>query len=101
MKLSDIGSTILLEIDKFKINDNRVFSKCEYHNPIGSRKDRTFLHIVNILDKEGKIRSGMTDECKEQIRSSSAEIYETPKELFLNGVVSVTKNYTKSGDNSD
>ncbi|NHB90260.1 hypothetical protein C5471_22205 [Photorhabdus tasmaniensis] len=47
MKLSDIGNTTLLEIDKLKINGNRVFSKCEYRNPTGSHKDRTFLHIVN------------------------------------------------------
>lgn len=70
VKLSDIGSTILLEIDKFKINDNRVFSKCEYHNPIGSNKGKTFSHIVNILEKEGKIRPCMKDERKEKIKSS-------------------------------
>ncbi|MCW7546630.1 hypothetical protein OO184_01360 [Photorhabdus sp. APURE] len=66
MNLSDIGSTLLLEIDKFKINDNRVFSKCEYHDPIGSYKDRTFSHIVNILEKEAKIRPGMKGERKEK-----------------------------------
>ncbi len=131
VKLNNIGNTILLELDKFRINGNRVFSKCEYRNPTGSHKDRTFLHIVNTLEKEGKIRpgmtlidcstgnggaalawigrekgykvkifmpEGMTDERKEQIRSYGAEIYETPKELFLNGAVAAAKDCAESGD---
>ncbi len=31
MKLNDISNTVLLEINKFRINGNRVFSKREYH----------------------------------------------------------------------
>ncbi|KTL63105.1 hypothetical protein AA106_18210 [Photorhabdus laumondii subsp. laumondii] len=60
MKLNDIGNIVLLEINKFRINDNRVFSKREYQNFISRHKDRIFLHIVNTLEKEGKIRLNMT-----------------------------------------
>ncbi|WP_016597917.1 cysteine synthase family protein, partial [Yersinia pestis] len=37
-----------------------LFSKCEFNNPTGSHKDRTFLHILNILEEENKIIPGMT-----------------------------------------
>ncbi|WP_350306488.1 hypothetical protein [Photorhabdus viridis] len=55
MKLSDVGNIVLLKVDKFRINDNRVFSKCEYQNPISSHKDRIFFYIVHALEKEGNI----------------------------------------------
>ncbi|PQQ39917.1 hypothetical protein C6H65_18130 [Photorhabdus luminescens] len=60
VELNDIGNTVLLEINKFRINGNRVFSKCEYQNSISRHKDRIFLHIVNTLGKEVKIRPNMT-----------------------------------------
>ncbi|EYU14764.1 hypothetical protein BA1DRAFT_02695 [Photorhabdus aegyptia] len=31
MKLNDSGNTVLLEINKFRIDGNRVFSTREYH----------------------------------------------------------------------
>ncbi|MBS9435018.1 hypothetical protein C6H66_20115 [Photorhabdus hindustanensis] len=60
VRLNDIGNTVLLEINKFRINGNRVFSKCEYQNSISRHKDRMFLHIDNMLAKEGKMRPNMT-----------------------------------------
>ncbi|MGE8097012.1 cysteine synthase family protein [Pseudomonas fluorescens] len=60
MKLSDIGNTPLLEIERLANNGNRIFSKCEFMNPTGSHKDRTYLNIVNTLESTGVIRKGMT-----------------------------------------
>lgn len=60
VKLSDIGSTPLLELKTLSVNENRVFSKCEFLNPTGSHKDRTYLNIVNRLEEAGVIRPGMT-----------------------------------------
>lgn len=60
MKLSDIGNTPLLEINSLANNGNRVFSKCEFQNPTGSHKDRTYLNIVSALEGQGIIKPGMT-----------------------------------------
>ncbi|WP_016587355.1 pyridoxal-phosphate dependent enzyme, partial [Yersinia pestis] len=49
MELKDIGNTELIELKNLSINNNSLFSKCEFNNPTGSHKDRTFLHILNIL----------------------------------------------------
>lgn len=43
MELKDIGNTPLVELATLCANGNRVFSKCEYLNPSGSHKDRTYL----------------------------------------------------------
>jgi cysteine synthase A len=60
MKLSDIGNTPLVEIKRLSKNGNRIFSKCEFMNPTGSHKDRTYLNIVGTLESRGIIRKGMT-----------------------------------------
>ncbi|MGY2289663.1 cysteine synthase family protein [Pseudomonas sp. SDO528_S397] len=60
MKLTDIGNTPFSEIDELSVNGNRFFSKCEFLNPTGSHKDRTYLHIINTLEKAGLIVPGMT-----------------------------------------
>ncbi|WP_239954545.1 cysteine synthase family protein [Pantoea sp. Z09] len=60
MKLSHIGNTDLLQIHNLKINNNIIFAKCEFQNPSGSHKDRTFLHIINSLEKKSVIQPGMT-----------------------------------------
>ncbi|EIS16051.1 pyridoxal-phosphate dependent enzyme, partial [Yersinia pestis] len=60
MELKDIGNTELIELKNLSINNNSLFSKCEFNNPTGSHKDRTFLHILNILEEENKIIPGMT-----------------------------------------
>ncbi|UEH06621.1 cysteine synthase family protein [Pseudomonas sp. HN8-3] len=60
MELEDIGNTPLLELATLSVNGNRVFSKCEYLNPSGSHKDRTYLNIINKLEKAGVLKPGMT-----------------------------------------
>lgn len=60
MNLADIGDTPFLEIDNLSVNGNRFFSKCEFTNPTGSHKDRTYLHIINVLESTGAIAPGMT-----------------------------------------
>lgn len=60
MEISDIGGTPLLELKTLSENGNRVFSKCEFLNPSGSHKDRTYLNIVSRLEATGVIRPGMT-----------------------------------------
>ncbi|AKH63535.1 hypothetical protein VY86_09500 [Photorhabdus thracensis] len=54
VKLNDIGSTVLLEINKFKINGNRVFSKCEYQNSISRHKDRNIYPMDFKMHRDGK-----------------------------------------------
>ncbi|KRP67722.1 cysteine synthase family protein [Pseudomonas orientalis] len=60
MELKDIGNTPLVELATLCANGNRVFSKCEYLNPSGSHKDRTYLNIINRLEEAGTISPGMT-----------------------------------------
>ncbi|CNE22614.1 cysteine synthase family protein [Yersinia nurmii] len=60
MEIADIGHTALIEINRLRRNGNRVFSKCEYNNPTGSHKDRTFIHIINELESNNRITKGMT-----------------------------------------
>lgn len=60
MSLDDIGNTPLVELKKLAFNGGRLFSKCEYMNPSGSHKDRTYLNIITSLEREGVIGKGMT-----------------------------------------
>lgn len=60
MELKDIGSTPLIEIDGLSAKGNRFFSKCEFLNPSGSHKDRTYLNIISRLEMSGAISPGMT-----------------------------------------
>lgn len=60
MKLADIGNTPFLELATISSNGNRCFSKCEFLNPSGSHKDRTYLNIVSRLEETGFIEPGMT-----------------------------------------
>ena len=60
MKLTDIGNTPLVEVSGLLQNGNRLFSKCEYMNPSGSHKDRTYLYIINAMEQQGVIKKGMT-----------------------------------------
>lgn len=60
MKLADIGNTPLVEVSGLLQNGNRLFSKCEYMNPSGSHKDRTYLYIINTMEQQGVIKKGMT-----------------------------------------
>ncbi|WP_202802459.1 pyridoxal-phosphate dependent enzyme [Pseudomonas asplenii] len=60
MKLIDIGNTPFLELFALAGSGNRFFSKCEFMNPTGSHKDRTYLSIVGELEFSEIIRPGMT-----------------------------------------
>ncbi|CAM3898949.1 cysteine synthase family protein [Vibrio aquimaris] len=60
MEIKDIGNTRLLELSRLNSNGNRVFAKCEFENPTGSHKDRTYLNIIESLEKQGQIKKGMT-----------------------------------------
>lgn len=59
MRLADVGNTPLVELEGLLSHGNRLFVKCEYLNPSGSHKDRTYLHMITALEKAGVIRSGM------------------------------------------
>lgn len=59
MNLLDIGNTPFVELATISLNGNRVFSKCEFLNPSGSHKDRTYLNIVSELERSGEIEPGM------------------------------------------
>ncbi|QUG76765.1 pyridoxal-phosphate dependent enzyme [Erwinia sp. E602] len=60
MKIADVGGTKLLKLPGLEFNGNKLFAKCELSNPSGSHKDRTYLHILNTLENEGRIHPGMT-----------------------------------------
>ncbi|MCI4186562.1 cysteine synthase family protein [Dickeya dianthicola] len=60
MELNQVGNTKLVQLQNLEVNNNKLFAKCEFQNPTGSHKDRTFLHIINTLEQNGKIKPGMT-----------------------------------------
>lgn len=60
VSLDDIGNTPLVELKRLARNGGRMFSKCEFMNPSGSHKDRTYLNIITSLEREGVIHKGMT-----------------------------------------
>ena len=60
MRLADVGNTPLVELEGLLNHGNRLFVKCEYMNPSGSHKDRTYLHMVTALEKSCAIKKGMT-----------------------------------------
>ena len=60
MDIKKIGNTPLIQIKGLEKNNNKVYSKCEFMNPTGSHKDRTFLHIITSLEEQGEIKKGMT-----------------------------------------
>ena len=59
MELHQIGKTQLIQLKNIEMKDNKLFAKCEFQNPTGSHKDRTFLHIIETLENEGVIKPGM------------------------------------------
>lgn len=59
-RLQDIGNTPLYPVKSISLNDNKVYAKCEFMNPTGSHKDRTFHHMICSLEKDGIIHPGMT-----------------------------------------
>lgn len=59
-----IGHTPLLEVVNYEkkndITDATILVKLEYFNPAGSVKDRIALHMIEVAEKEGKLKPGGT-----------------------------------------
>lgn len=59
-----IGNTPLLELthyeEKNDIKDATILAKLEYLNPAGSVKDRIALNMIEVAEKEGKLKPGAT-----------------------------------------
>ena len=56
-----VGNTPLLEINKFKKENNldaNIFAKLEYFNPAGSVKDRIAKAIIEDAENAGKLKNG-------------------------------------------
>jgi len=56
--LEAIGNIPLIQLKK--ISSGNVFVKAEHLNPGGSIKDRVAKHIIEMAEKEGKLKPGMT-----------------------------------------
>lgn len=59
-----IGHTPLMEVvhyeEENQIKDATILVKLEYLNPAGSVKDRVALHMIEVAEKEGKLKPGGT-----------------------------------------
>lgn len=59
-----IGHTPLLEVVNYEkknnITDAVILVKLEYLNPAGSVKDRIAFHMIEVAEKEGKLKPGGT-----------------------------------------
>ncbi len=56
-----IGNTPLVRIKRLtKRGDATVLAKLEKHNPGGSIKDRVAKYMIELAEREGKLRKGMT-----------------------------------------
>ena len=56
--LDAIGNIPLIQLKK--MSSGNVFVKAEFLNPGGSIKDRVAKHIIEMAEKEGKLKPGMT-----------------------------------------
>jgi cysteine synthase A len=57
-EIGEIGKTPLVEIRQG--GQASVYAKAEFHNPTGSHKDRGYLHMIEDLERCGRLNSGMT-----------------------------------------
>lgn len=58
---NEVGNTKMVKIaNLLKNSSSNIYAKCEYLNPSGSHKDRTFNYIIEQLEKRGEISPGMT-----------------------------------------
>jgi len=57
---NEVGNTPIVKISNLAQHCCNIYAKCEFKNPTGSHKDRTFNYIVDQLEKKGKITPGMT-----------------------------------------
>ncbi len=55
-----IGNTPLIEITRFDTGPCRLFAKLESQNPGGSIKDRIARQMIDVAEKEGKLKPGGT-----------------------------------------
>lgn len=59
-----IGKTPLLEVTNYEKNNNitdaTILVKLEYFNPAGSVKDRIALNMIEVAEKEGRLKPGAT-----------------------------------------
>ena len=55
-----IGNTPLIEITRFDTGPCRLFAKMESQNPGGSIKDRIARQMIDVAEKEGKLKPGGT-----------------------------------------
>lgn len=56
-----IGNTPLVKLNHIDIpNNNAIFAKLEYYNPAGGVKDRISFHMIEMLQKDGKLKDGDT-----------------------------------------
>lgn len=58
-----IGNTPILELTSFERDynlDSKLFAKLEMMNPAGSAKDRVAKSIIEVAEKDGKLRAGGT-----------------------------------------
>jgi cysteine synthase A len=55
--LEAVGSVPLIRLNK--MSSGNVFAKAEFLNPGGSIKDRVGKHIIELAQKEGRLKSGM------------------------------------------
>ena len=56
--LEALGGTPLIRLTS--ISSGNVFAKAEFMNPGGSVKDRVAKHIIDVAEKEGRLKPGMT-----------------------------------------
>ena len=56
--LEALGKTPLIRLTS--MSSGNVFAKAEFMNPGGSVKDRVAKHIIDMAEKEGKLKPGMT-----------------------------------------
>jgi cysteine synthase A len=56
--LEALGGTPLIRLTS--MSSGNVFAKAEFMNPGGSVKDRVAKHIIDVAEKEGLLRPGMT-----------------------------------------
>ena len=58
---SAVGDTEIRRLTALPDPDGAaVFAKCEFRNPTGSHKDRVFVHMIDVLERRGELRPGMT-----------------------------------------
>ena len=59
--LDTVGKTPVVRLNKVAQNlDCNIYAKCEFFNPGGSIKDRIGKHMLEMAEKEGRIKPGDT-----------------------------------------